>query len=107
MSSLPSVEPRPQDGSANEPWHVRLYVVGWTPSSLAALRTVKILEAEHFPSGSKVEVIDLLEFPEAGIADNVLAVPMVVRVRPEPVRRIIGGLDDVAKALRILGFSRD
>ena len=105
MSPLPTSEPRHQGGSPNEPWQLRLYIAGWTPASVAALRTVKALEAEYFPPGSTVEVIDLVERPEAGVEDNVLAIPTLVKMRPHPMRRIVGNLSDVPKALKILGFS--
>jgi circadian clock protein KaiB len=107
MNPAQTSEPRQQGGSASEPWHVKLYIAGWTPSSIAALRSVKIMEQEYLPPGSTVEVIDLLEQPAAGVADNVLAIPMIVRVRPTPVRRIIGNLNDIPKALKILGFSTE
>jgi circadian clock protein KaiB len=73
---------------------------------VAALRTIKQMEAEYFPPGSTIEIIDLAEQPDVGVRDNVLAVPTVVRVRPGPVRRIVGSLEDIPKALKILGFSR-
>jgi circadian clock protein KaiB len=63
------------------------------------------MEAEYFPSGSTLEVIDLVENPEAGVRDNVLAIPTLVRVKPGPVRRIVGSLNDIQKALKILGFA--
>lgn len=106
MNSLPTVEPRHQGGSANEPWHLQLYIIRWTPLSVAAMAALKTIEAEHLPPGSTVEVIDVLENPDAGIRENILAVPTVVRVRPGPVRRIVGSLSDIPKALKILGFSR-
>ena len=84
---MPTTEPRHQGGSPNEPWQLRLYIAGWTPASVAALRTVKALEAEYFPPGSTVEVIDLVERPEAGVEDNVLAIPTLVKMRPDPMRR--------------------
>jgi circadian clock protein KaiB len=93
-----------QQGSPNEPWHVRLYIAGWTPSSLAALRSVKEIESEYFPPGSTVEIVDLIEHPQAGIQDNVLAIPTMVRLHPKPVRRIVGSFSDIPKALKILGF---
>ena len=105
MSQLQTTEPRHQGGSANEPWHLRLYIAGWTASSVAALASVKTLEADYFPEGSTVEVIDLIQQPDAGVRDNVLAIPTVVKVRPGPVRRIVGDFSDIPKALKILGFS--
>ena len=104
MTSSPTTDSRHPGGSASEPWRLRLYVAGWTPSSVAALASVKALEAEHFPPGSKVEVIDLIKTPEAGVQDHVLAIPTLVKVSPGPLRRIVGNLSDLPKALKILGF---
>jgi circadian clock protein KaiB len=87
-----------------EPWVVRVYVAGLTPASLAAISSVKELEAEYFPPGSRVEVVDLLENPELAMRDQVLGLPTVVRVSPAPMRRIVGNLNDTAKVLKVLGF---
>jgi circadian clock protein KaiB len=73
---------------------------------MEALRSVKILEAEYLPPGSTIEVVDLLENPEAGVRDNVLGIPMMVKVRPLPVRRIVGTLNDLGKTLKILGLQQ-
>ena len=105
MSPFAKSDPRHQGGSTGEPWHLRLYIAGWTPAGVAALSSLKALEAEYLPQGSTVEVIDLLEQPQAGVRDNVLAIPTLVRVSPKPVRRIVGNLSDLPKALKILGFS--
>ena len=105
MSLLPTTDPRHQGGSTNEPWHLRLYIAGWTPASVAALHSLKALEAEYLPAGSTVEVVNLIERPEAGVQDNVLAIPTLVKVSPQPMRRIVGNLNNLPKALKILGFS--
>jgi circadian clock protein KaiB len=103
MKPAPSSEPRGQGCSLDEPWHLKLYIAGWTPSSIAALRSIKILEQEYLPAGSTVEVIDLLEHPENAATDHVLAIPTVVKIQPKPVRRLVGNIDDLSKALKILG----
>jgi circadian clock protein KaiB len=90
---------------ADSPWHLRLYIAGYTPASLAAIQSLKVLEQEFLPAKSNVEIIDLLENPEAGRRDHVLAIPTLVRVKPHPVRRIIGNLSDITRTLKILGFS--
>lgn len=105
MNPLSTTEPRHQGGSPNQPWNLRLYIAGWTPSSVTALRTVKALEAEYFPPGSTVEIIDIIERPDAGVQDNVLAIPTLVKMSPDPMRRIVGNLSDLPKALKILGVS--
>src|SRR4051812_31201264 len=87
-----------------EPWLVRLFIAGSTPASMAAIRNIKTLQAEYFPPGSIVEVIDLLENPAAAQRDHVLAIPTLVRVKPTPLRRVIGNLNDVEKTLVALGL---
>lgn len=89
---------------ANEPWFLRLFIAGYTPASLSAIRSLKVLEQEFLPQNSKIEIIDLLENPEAGRRDHVLAIPTLVRLRPHPTRRIIGNLSDFPRTLKILGF---
>jgi circadian clock protein KaiB len=90
---------------SQEPWFVRLYIAGYTPASLTAIHSLKILEAEYFPAGSKVEIIDLMSDPEAGRSDHVLAIPTLIRLKPEPLRRIVGSISDIPRALKILGFA--
>lgn len=90
-----------------EPRFVRLFIAGDTPSSIAAVRNLKLLEAEYFPSGSKLEIVDLLENPEAGRRDHILAIPTLIRLKPQPLRRIIGSLNDFGRTLKILGHSED
>jgi len=103
VSNDANISPSPNAGF-NEPWVIRLYIAGWTPASLAAVRNIRLLESDHLPAGSKVEIIDLLHDPEAGRADHVVAIPTAVRVSPLPMRRIVGALDDMDKTLEILGF---
>jgi circadian clock protein KaiB len=105
MSSSGASERSRRGEASAAPWLLRVYIAGLTPSSMAAVRNAKMLQAEYLPEGSQVEIIDLLADPEAGIHDHVLAVPTVVRVRPEPVRRIVGNLNDIDKTLKVLGFA--
>src|SRR5690242_20925351 len=90
---------RKYDSVHGEPWVVKLFVAGYTPASMAAIKNWKVLEAEYFPPGSKVEIIDLVENPEAGRREHVLAIPTLVRLKPGPLRRIIGSLNDIPRPL--------
>jgi circadian clock protein KaiB len=94
---------RNKSGS-DEPWQLRLYIAGWTPASIEAVRNVKLLESEYLPQGSTVEIIDVVQQPALAHRDNILAIPTVVRVHPLPVRRMLGNLGDIAKARKALGL---
>ena len=82
---------------------LRLYVVGGTQLAERAIGTLRRLQAEHLAEAS-VEIVDLNDRPEAAEEEGILATPLLVRVSPEPVRRIVGDLSDVERVRWSLGF---
>jgi len=82
-----------------ELFHLRLYVAGQTPKSLAAFANLKALCQEHLGGRYTLEVIDLLENPTLAKGDQILAVPTLVRKLPPPVKKIIGDLSDTHRVL--------
>jgi len=87
-------------------WTFRLYVAGHAPRYEAARLHLKQLCEERFAGNYSIEVVDLLEHPEKARSDNVIAIPMLERVSPEPVVRIIGDLSDKQSVLGALGVGR-
>lgn len=86
------------------PYLFRLYVAGSNLKSTQAIQIVRGLCA-LFPSGRcKLEVIDLYQQPEMARADNILAVPSLVKVDPPPRRAFIGITEDVPRILNKLGI---
>ncbi len=83
----------------NRVWEFRLYVAGQTPKSLAAIANLKKLCEEILAGQYKIDVIDLLENPQLARHDQVIAIPMLVRRSPEPVRKIIGDLSNTQDVL--------
>jgi circadian clock protein KaiB len=80
---------------AAERWELRLYVAGQTPKSLAAFANLKkICEGKY-----QIEVIDLLANPELARADQIVAIPTLIRKLPPPVKRIIGDLSNKERTL--------
>ncbi len=80
-------------------WQLRLYVTDSTPKSLTAFANLKKICETHLKGRYRITVIDLLKQPQLAQADQVLAVPTVVRRLPSPVRTIIGNLTDTARVL--------
>jgi circadian clock protein KaiB len=73
---------------------LKLYVVSGTTSSDRAVAAIERLRAA-LPGEVSVEVVDLGKHPEVAEAERIIATPMLVRVSPEPVRRIVGDLSDL------------
>jgi circadian clock protein KaiB len=82
-----------------EVWYLRLYVAGQSPKSLHAVANLKRLCEDHLAGRHEVEIIDLVEHPAQAKADDILAIPTLVRRRPEPLRKIIGDLSDRDRVL--------
>jgi circadian clock protein KaiB len=79
--------------------HLRLYVAGQTPKSLAALSNLKRICADHLDGKYDLEVIDLMKNPQLAQGDQILAIPTLVRNLPVPIRKIIGDLSNVDRVL--------
>ncbi|HET9954686.1 MAG TPA: circadian clock KaiB family protein [Polyangiaceae bacterium] len=80
-------------------WTLRLYVAGDSPKSRTALANLKRLCAAQRLTDFKIEVVDLKKRPELAKADQILAVPTLIRKIPEPMKRIIGDLSNADRAL--------
>jgi len=81
---------------------LRLYVAGHAPNSLHALASLTALCETHFPLAHDLEIVDMLDHPERALADGVIVTPTLLKLRPLPVQRIVGGLGDTARLLRTL-----
>jgi circadian clock protein KaiB len=90
----------PDVQSANgERWDLRLYVAGQTPKSVRAIENLRRICKEHLEGRYSIEVVDLLEQPQLGEGDQILALPTLVRRLPEPIKKIIGDLSNEERVL--------
>ena len=89
------------DAVAPEPKHVlRLYVTGSTLRSTRAIENLRRVLESELPESYELEVVDVYEHPEAAAEHQILAAPTLIKLLPEPVRRIIGDLSDTERVLR-------
>ena len=82
-----------------EMFELRLYVAGQTPKAVRAIANLRKICEEHLAGRYRIEVIDLLENPQLGRGDQILALPTLVRRLPAPMKRIIGDLSNTEKVL--------
>ncbi len=83
----------------DEVFDLRLYVAGQTPKAVRAFANLRTICDEHLAGRYTIEVIDLLENPQLGRGDQILALPTLVRKLPTPIKRIIGDLSNVERVL--------
>ncbi len=86
-------------GRAGERVELRLYVAGQKPRSLAAIDNLRRICEENLKGHYTIEVIDLLQSPHLARADQIVAIPTLVKKLPPPLRRILGDLSNSERAL--------
>ena len=83
----------------SQSWDLRLYVVGQTPKSMAAIANLRKLCADHLDGRYTIEIVDVAADPKIARRDQIVAIPTLVRKLPVPVRKIIGDLSDTERVL--------
>jgi circadian clock protein KaiB len=76
-----------------------LYISGRTKVSDRAIATLKRICEEDFAGRYELEVIDILEHPDAAREERIMVTPTLVKKLPAPMRRVIGDLTDRSKVL--------
>jgi circadian clock protein KaiB len=92
--------------SETEGYVLRLFVSGHNAATERILQNLHQLLEQNLDQPYTLKVIDVFKHPEAAEADQVSATPTLVRVYPQPVRRIAGNLEDVDRVLKVLSSSR-
>lgn len=96
--------PRSSPGDCLYSYVLRLFVSGNNSATHSTLEaTYQILE-QGFQYPYTLKVIDIAKHPEQAEEQQIIATPTLVRVYPEPVRRIVGelALADLPRVLQIL-----
>ena len=83
----------------NDKWILRLYVAGQNSQAITAFNNLKSICDQQLKGHYKIEVIDLLQNPQLGRKDQILAIPTLVRKLPAPVKKIIGDLSNTERVL--------
>ncbi|HEY9621065.1 MAG TPA: circadian clock KaiB family protein [Crinalium sp.] len=84
---------------------LRLYVASNSPATERILHHLHQLLERSLQQPYTLKVVDIYKHPDLAEADQIAATPTLVKVWPQPVRRIVGDLDDVGKILKVLAVS--
>jgi circadian clock protein KaiB len=95
------------ENPSNGRYVLRLYVAGSTPRSARSVANIQSLCEERLAGHYELEVIDIYQQPREAVDEQVVAVPMLVKKLPEPVRRMVGDLSQREKVLVALDLQRD
>jgi len=86
-------------------YKLRLFITGSTPRSTHAIENMQKICKENLEGQYDLEIIDVYENPEATRDLQIIATPTLVKILPEPLRRIIGDLSDKERVLAGLNLA--
>ena len=81
-------------------YELRLYVTGASPNSARAITNLKNICDEHLRGNYKLEIIDVYQQPLIAKDQQIIALPMLIKILPLPQKRLIGDMSDKTKVLR-------
>lgn len=98
--------PMPADEDVNEDgiYRLRLFVTGATPNSTKAISNLKEFCETHLKDRYELEIIDVYQQPLIAESEQLIALPMLMKISPLPQRRMIGDMSDTGKILRGLNL---
>ena len=81
---------------------VKLYVTG--RNTLADRAQQNLRRVNELKPDLRVEVVDILEDPDAAESERIVATPLLVRIFPAPEKRLFGDMSDTDVVLSELGL---
>jgi len=87
-----------------ERYVLRLYIAGNTSASGRLVESLHALCADHLRERYELTVVDVFQQPELAKEEQIVAVPTLIKKRPEPARKIVGDLSNEERVLVGLGL---
>jgi circadian clock protein KaiB len=95
-----------EDFQTERPEYVlRLFITGATPNSIRAVVNIKQICEEYLKGRHSLEIIDCYQEQNIAEHEQLIALPLLIKKRPLPERRLIGDMADTQKVLRGLGIT--
>jgi len=94
------------DSTGNQPTDYKfgLYITGASHHSIAAVKNFKAFCEQYLPNCYKLDIIDVYRQPTLAQELQIIAVPTLVILCPQPTRRIIGDMSNTQKIISVLGL---
>ena len=82
----------------------RLFITGASPNSARAVANIRQICETYLKGKYALEIVDVYQQQEVAEKEQLIALPLLIKQHPLPVRRLIGDLSDKQKVLTELGI---
>ncbi len=84
---------------------LKLFITGASPNSARAIENLKNICEQYLNSNYELEIIDVYQQPLRAKEEQIIALPMLLKLSPVPVRKLIGDMSNTEKVLKGLGIN--
>jgi circadian clock protein KaiB len=84
----------------------QLYITGASPNSSRAITNLKRIFDKELDKNYDLEIIDVYQHPVLAKRENIIALPLLIKKRPLPERRLIGDMSDTMKLMSLIGMEK-
>jgi circadian clock protein KaiB len=92
-------------GNRNGKYIFKLFMAGQTPRAEKTGQWVRSIFDDTLKDQYVLAIIDVIQDPSATDDDNVFATPTLIKIHPEPAKRIMGDLSNKERVLIHLGIA--
>ena len=89
-------------GFSGQGYVMRLFVSGNNSATERILTSLHQLLENHLRQPYTLKVVDVRKHPELAEINQITATPTLIKLWPEPVRRVVGEIDDPLKLLQVI-----
>jgi circadian clock protein KaiB len=94
------------NNNATPPVYIlKLYITGASPNSTRAVSNVKSICETYLKGRYQLEVIDVYQQASVAKTEQIIALPLLIKLSPSPKKRLIGNMSDLNKVLKGLELS--
>jgi circadian clock protein KaiB len=86
-----------ESGVITAEYILRLYITGATPNSVKAINNTKAFCEKYLKGHYDLEVIDIYQQPLVAKSEQIIALPLLIKLSPPPLKRLIGNMSDTEK----------
>lgn len=86
-------------------FELKLFITGASPNSARAIANLKSICERYLTQKYDLEIIDVYQQPLKAQNEHIIALPMLVKSFPLPLKRLIGDMSNTEKVLRGLGLN--
>lgn len=105
------MEHAPQDwediNEMDDHFELSLYIAGASVNSSRAIVNLRAICETYLKDNYTLKIIDVHQEKSLASREQLIALPLLVKSRPLPERRLIGDMSETEKVLRGLGISAE